>query len=252
MKIHLVSFGSTHNYGGALTRVKIQASQWRDQGEPVFASINVFDENYLQRNHTEFWNTHSNHMRANTRGYGYWVWKAYLTRHIMLNVPQGDIVFWMDVGCQFNFTALERFQEYYTMTQQHGLLCFDVGMPEYMWTKGDTAHHIVNNAPEHMQSGQLISGIVMWRNDDLNRQLVDDWASISVANGYQYVTDVPSVTPDWQGFREHRHDQSVLSLLIKKYGRYHALHDETYFPNWHIDGKSSPVWATRNQRTTFV
>jgi hypothetical protein len=252
MNIHLVSFGSTHNYGGALTRLKIQASQWRQGTESVFASINIFDEKHLQRNHTDFWNLHASHIQANPRGYGYWVWKSYLTRHVMKQVPQGDVVFWMDVGCQFNFAALSRFQQYYNIAQQQGLLCFDVGMPEYMWCKGDTAQRVVNNSPEFLNSGQLISGIVMWRNDDLNRQLVDDWAAISVADGYRYVTDVASQAPNWTGFREHRHDQSVLSLLIKKYGCYQALPDETYFPNWHADGKMFPVWATRNPTTGFV
>ena len=252
MNLHLVSFGSTYNYHGALMRMNNQASNWQHNDVPVFSSINIFNEHHLQTDHADFWNSHVAHIAANPRGFGYWIWKSYLVRHVMQNVPQGDIVLWMDLGCQINERAHNRFQDYYNLAQEHGLLCFASGWHEYTWTKGDTAQLIVENNPAHMESDQIISGIMMWRNDQFNRQLVDDWANISVANGYQYITDAPSLLPNWPEFREHRHDQSILSLLVKKYGRYHALSDETWKPNWHVDVVAYPIWATRNRTKTFI
>ena len=87
MNLHLVSFGSIVNYGGALTRCKIQASQWRRDNEPVFKSINIFDENYLQKNHPDFWHRHVSHIQSNARGFGYWIWKSYLIGEVMKKVP---------------------------------------------------------------------------------------------------------------------------------------------------------------------
>ena len=252
MNIHLVSFGTTANYGGALTRVKIQASQWQDQGQAVFKSVNVFDEKILQRDHQDFCNAHANFINSNPRGFGYWLWKSYLIGHVMSQLPDDDLVLWMDAGCQLNFRALPRFREYGKLAQQHGALCFDVGMPESMWTKGDTARRIAGNSVEHMNSGQLIGTISLWRNDPFNRQLVRDWYNIGMEDGYRYITDVASVAPNSAEFREHRHDQSIVSLLIKKHGRYHALLDETYFANWHQDGEHMPIWATRNPTSIFI
>ena len=253
MNLHLVSFGSTMNFGGALTRCKIQASQWRRDNAPVFKSINIFDENYLQKNHPDFWHRHASHIQSNARGFGYWIWKSYVVNQVMNKVPENDIIMWMDIGCQFNFSAWDRLKYYHDAALQNEIVCFDVGMPESDWTKADTANIIVNNEPQYMNSGQLISTVVFWKNDDANKKLVNDWYDISQAHGYKYATDVASVIPNAPGFREHRHDQSILSLLIKKSHRYLALPDETYFqPNWHQAGKNYPIWATRNPTAIFI
>ena len=47
-------------------------------------------------------------------------------------------------------------------------------------------------------------------------------------------------------FIDHRHDQSIYSILVNKYGSIKLI-DETYFhPNWEINGKNYPIWAKRN------
>jgi len=252
MTLHLVSFGNIERFGGATTRVKIQASQWRYQQQPVFQTVNVFNEQHLQQQHGEFWKQHAAHIGANPRGFGYWVWKSYLVRHIMNQVGEDHTVFWMDVGCQLNFPALPRLHQYQQLAQQHGILCFDVGMPDYMWTKASTAYRIAANNTALMNTGQIISGIVMWKNNQFNRNLVNTWYNICAENQYQYITDSASPIENHSKFREHRHDQSVLSLLIKQAGAYCALPDETYFTNWHQDGATYPIWATRNPTSTFV
>ena len=46
-------------------------------------------------------------------------------------------------------------------------------------------------------------------------------------------------------FIENRHDQSVLSIIVNKYGSIKIV-DETYFhPTWDITGKEYPFWAKR-------
>jgi hypothetical protein len=46
------------------------------------------------------------------------------------------------------------------------------------------------------------------------------------------------------GFIDHRHDQSILSLLTKTLNFGHTLEDETYYLNWG-DGSKFPILATR-------
>ena len=46
----------------------------------------------------------------------------------------------------------------------------------------------------------------------------------------------------------HRHDQSILSLLVKKYGSI-KIPDETFFyPFWEKTGLRYPFWATRKRK----
>ena len=46
------------------------------------------------------------------------------------------------------------------------------------------------------------------------RSLIDEWYNISC--DYHLIDDSPSIISNHNEFREHRHDQSILSLLIKK------------------------------------
>jgi len=253
MNTHLVSFGDTANYGGALTRMLVQSSQWQHQGERIFKTVNIYNENHLMREHQDFWSSHKNHIQQNRRGYGYWIWKSFLVKHVMNQVAENDVVLWIDAGCQFNTAALPRFREYIDITRNSGICCFDVKLPEYQWTKTDTAMRIVGDKSSHMNTGQLITTAVFFLNNNINKRIVQEWQDICCENSYHYLTDAPSITPNALGFNEHRHDQSILSLLIKKYNNYTTVLDETYFPaSWHQDGLQYPIWATRNPTSKFI
>ena len=45
--------------------------------------------------------------------------------------------------------------------------------------------------------------------------LVNEWYNISC--NYHMIDDTPSIIPNVGSFKEHRHDQSIFSLLTKKY-----------------------------------
>ena len=54
-----------------------------------------------------------------------------------------------------------------------------------------------------------------------------------------------SIIPNDSGFIDHRHDQSLFSLLRKKYGTI-SIPDETYSENWSDSNiKNKPIHATR-------
>ena len=44
---------------------------------------------------------------------------------------------------------------------------------------------------------------------------VDEWLRFAAQSSL--IDDSPSKAPNYPGFREHRHDQSIFSLLSKKY-----------------------------------
>ena len=56
--------------------------------------------------------------------------------------------------------------------------------------------------------------IVFYVNDK-TRQLVNEWYKISSI--YHLIDDSESVSKNNPSFRQHRHDQSIFSLLTKKY-----------------------------------
>ena len=75
-------------------------------------------------------------------------------------------------------------------------------------------------------------------------ELVEKWYDI-MSNHYHLIDDSPSFLPNDHSFVEHRHDQSVFSLLRYKYGS-HVIDDETWYPNFDdIRVRSIPILSTR-------
>ena len=79
-----------------------------------------------------------------------------------------------------------------------------------------------------MQTDQIMATVIFFLNNSENKQLVDTWYNICQEQNYRYLTDVPSIVPNHTAFRERRHDQSILSLLLKTAGIQPIL-DETWF-----------------------
>ena len=253
MNIHFLSFGTSWNYKGALERVANQVTTWHNiSGQNMFKSIAICNEHTLIQRFPDFVKTHLNFLQTQPRGFGYWLWKSFLIKQYLTAIPANDVLFYMDIGCQINFVAQDRFIEYYTMAQDYGLLCFKVGMPEYQWCKADTANLIVKNDTTIMNSSQIVGGIHMIKNTPLNFDMVTEWYETGYQENYRYLDDSASVATNHPDFKEHRHDQAIFSLLVKKYNQHTALDDETWKPNWHVDGVKSPIWATRNHNSSLI
>lgn len=253
MNFHLVSFGDTVNYGGALTRMLVTASQWFNQNKPTFTTISVLNQQHLQQDNN-FWTKHNHFFEQCPKGYGYWLWKSWAIKSAMAKIQENDIILYLDVGCQLNPKAISRFHDYVNIAAKQGICCFQLpGFTEQSWTKADTAFRILgDHTSTHMESDQIMATVVFFRNNMENKQLVDTWCDVSQEQNYRYLTDEASVLPNHSTFREHRHDQSILSLLIKKTGCT-PLVDETWFhPHWRTKGIDYPIWATRNPTSQII
>lgn len=253
MNIHFLSFGTTWNYQGALQRVTNQITAWQNQqNEIAFKSIAICSEHTLVQQFPDFVKTHLNFLQSHPRGFGYWLWKSFLIKQRLNAMPTDDVLFYMDIGCQLNFAAHHRFTEYYNMAQDTGLLCFKVGMPEYQWCKADTGNLIAHGDINIMNTSQMVGGVHMIKNTPLNFDMVSEWYEIAYKDNYRYLDDSASIAANHVEFQEHRHDQAIFSLLVKKYNQHTALDDETWKPNWHVDGVKSPIWATRNHNLNLI
>jgi hypothetical protein len=72
-----------------------------------------------------------------------------------------------------------------------------------------------------MNSVQHQTGALMYYVCDETRNLVNEWYDICCH--YHYIDDSPSIHPNLYTFWEHRHDQSVFSLLTYKYDLYSKI-----------------------------
>jgi hypothetical protein len=160
------------------------------------------------------------------RGGGYWIWKPQIIKQTLSLMKEGDILLYADSGCHFNIKGKERFLQYLQLMEKTELLSFIMNhQPENMWSKMDTIKKIQDE--ESKLSGQLVGGIFFIKKTDRMVKLIEKW--LELCEDYHLVDDSPSVATNHSLFKEHRHDQSIFSLLRKRYcSDTVIIEDETY------------------------
>ncbi len=100
------------------------------------------------------------------------------------------------------------------------------------------------NQTNVVETGQLICSVFVLRKCRNTLDLIDRWYEGCCQ--YHLINDSPSSIPNDASFSENRHDQSLFSVLRKKYGTVMSEFDETWFqPNWQTSGARYPFWAVR-------
>jgi hypothetical protein len=244
MKWFITFGGPTANYHNAVKRICNQASILG-----VFDHIIGYTDKDL-KDDTTFWNKHQNFIETNAaKGYGYWLWKSYLTKKTLEKMAENDILVYADAGCVINPHGKPRLLEYFDIVNQspHGNFSFQMEHLEKCWTKKSVFDYCeANNDPNITETGQLVGGIYVIRKSTLTTELIDQWYHCCCQ--YHIVDDSvdANVKANHVAFRENRHDQSIFSVLRKKHGTVMSKTDETWFaPDWNSRGRDYPFWAIR-------
>jgi hypothetical protein len=142
-----------------------------------------------------------------------------------------------------NIHGRARMLDYIEMVRTHesGILSFQMNQHlEQEWTKMDLIRTL--GAEPLMATGQVMACIWLIRKCPRTIALIDRWYAVCCQ--YRLIDDSPSVAPNHPTFVEHRHDQSVWSILVKQAGSA-FIHDETFFaPDWNR-GIRFPILETR-------
>lgn len=95
------------------------------------------------------------------------------------------------------------------------------------------AHFNVLDDPKYTDGGTCSGTFTMMKKSQNTINFMREWLSV-FWNHFNLVDDSPSVTPNYPEFIENRHDQTILSMLIKKHNIY--TFDDFYTPdNSNID-----------------
>ena len=189
-----------------------------------FDHVIVYTEKDLD---ADFWHRHKGLIVNNKRGYGYWIWKPYIVNKTLKTLAEDDILVYLDIGCVINVSGRASYERYLQLVDESelGCVCFYNGYVEKHWDKGDVLDYFdVRARRDILESEQIMSGVFLLRNREKTRQLIQRWENIESDN-YHLIDDSPSVSANEEGFMENRHDQSILSLLIKTTGGACCLRD---------------------------
>tara|TARA_R110002167_G_scaffold307871_1_gene512452 strand:- start:258 stop:1094 length:837 start_codon:yes stop_codon:yes gene_type:complete len=234
MKTKFITFGNHHkwrDYVGAGERLTNQAKACGH-----FDSTRLYTDLDLKKKKT-FWNRHGEWFEK-TKGFGYWAWKPYFILNELNNLVDGDVLMYADGGCEIGRSWVDRtdrvgkshsrgksdcdlFPEYFKSVQDEIIITTLAGTSELPYNKMDTIQKIgVDLHGDDIYEGQrrqYQATTCMFKVCGLAREFVKHWLDLCLADDYHYVDDSPSVLPNDSSFKQHRHDQSIYSLLLKKY-----------------------------------
>jgi hypothetical protein len=163
------------------------------------------------------------------RGFGFWVWKPFLIlQHLRNAMKSDDVLMYCDsqiVLVADPWPLLELCQ------RQGGVLLFHqkaAGHVNRRFTRRDCFRVMGCDAPPYWDGPHLQGAISVWSATPLAIELAEEW--YRWCSDPRAVSDLPSAGGEFAGFADHRHDQSIISLLAIRRGL-RTYPDPTQFGN---------------------
>ena len=149
------------------------------------------------------------------RGAGYWLWKPYFLKKTLEKINDGDLLVYSDAGSFYQQPP----QPLIDLIQkdEHGVLSFELnGLYENQYTKKDAFVLMDMDKEEHVKSYQREATFILLIKNPFTVSLVDEY--LEYAQNENIITDIPNIMGEnYPEFIDHRHDQSIWSLLCKKH-----------------------------------
>lgn len=175
----------------------------------------------LGRAHIDRGFAHRNrHILEQPRGAGYWLWKPFLIWFMLhKHLNDGDILFYSDSGAHF-VHSIDPVVDICRRRRDLPILLFTLNdeLINKAWTKRDCFHYLGLDTPEYTDVPQILASFLVIERTPATIAFIADW--VRHAQDARLITDQPNQCglPNYPEFRDHRHDQSILSLLGRKAG----------------------------------
>jgi hypothetical protein len=208
--------GGGNNYIEAGERLIKQA-----QNLELFDNSTLYTDEWL-KNDLEYWTQHKDYFENenNKLGYGYWIWKSYIIKKTMEKLNDGDVLLYLDCGCEIDIKKKSAISEFFEKVKNELIIYTPASygsiysFKECEYTKMDLFIEMDMLEARYLFEEQRQAGAIMFFVCEKTRDLVDEWYKLTC--NYHNIDDTPSMKKNFHCFKEHRHDQSVFSLLTKK------------------------------------
>jgi len=219
-----VSFG-TDNFSQALTRLRRSARRF-----------GIHDVRLYRTNHPAVCRAidENPEIMKQRRGAGYWLWKPYILLDAMDSVEDGTIIIYTDAAQRYIADPSSIF----ALAVKNDVVPFHQSYLQRIWTKRDCFVLMQADAPQFWDARQLDASIQLYRAGAKARSFLVELRNIM--RDPRILCDGPNTCglPNLAGFREHRHDQSITTILAMK-------HEIKTFPSPKIALIRDPVTGIR-------
>ncbi len=153
---------------------------------------------------------------AEKRGGGYWLWKPYIIKKTLEQLQRGEYLIYSDSGACYisSIEPLVNCME----TEDTDIMVFSLNHMEGIWSKRDAFILMDCDSEEYYNTPQRLAGFLVIKKTCRAYEFVSEW--LKYAQDPRIITDRENCMggENYPGFKENRHDQTILSLLSKKYG----------------------------------
>jgi len=240
-KTYFFTFGDD-NYKNSKIRIEKEAKNFG------FDCINIYGPENLSQEFLE----KTRPWIDMPRGKGYWLWKAFLLKKTFEMMEEGDFVTYVDAGCTISLYGKETYNGYLKMLEESdsGMIRFSYEKtPEEMFTNESVFEYFGKKDDiEFRRSDILMNGIFVMKKCENSIKYVEEF--------YKVATEAPVIFSDEHNsnhcecYKDHRHDQSVSSCLVKLNGNFIQLDDHSYGSDYNmwmdlVHNMKIPFLATR-------
>ncbi|UJR17653.1 hypothetical protein I4U23_004549 [Adineta vaga] len=148
------------------------------------------------------------------KGAGYWLWKPFILFQELYLARDGDIIVYSDAAVNFiaNISYLTK------LTDIQDIIIFKLnGRKESSLTKRDAMIILNVDKPEYTTTSASLASYIVVKRSFSSLRFVSEWLTYSQDS--RAIMDNGNVlgSSNYPDFHAHRHDQSILSLLAKKW-----------------------------------
>ena len=158
-------------------------------------------------------------IRNNKRGAGWWVFKPYAIKQVLMDpsVKENDIIVYMDASTYLT-KPVDNLRE---LMRDRSFCVTKISHLQKTWTKGNAAVAISGQdlqtyCRQRGNNKTLFTCFICIKNDPVGNSIIDDWSYWMDPYRVELYNDSSSPVGNCSGFKESRHDQMILCLLLEQ------------------------------------
>ncbi len=209
-------------FGEVKMIVAINYSDWKYKKAQKFNSITATQKgkvdkviSYSPKNiDTEFRKKNAS-ILSQDRGNGFWLWKPYIIKKTLDSLQQNDYLIYLDSGAFYmnNVQYLIKVME----KEKQDIMAFELPFKERHYSKRDVFICMGCDEPRYTDTNQRMATMIIIKKTNRAQCFTNEW--LQFAQMEDIITDAKNHMGkyNYNGFVDNRHDQSVFSILSKKY-----------------------------------
>ncbi len=168
-----------------------------------------------------------------SRGHSYWAWKPWIIYQSMLQLPESCIVVYMDAGMYFkDKTTFQNLMDE-AKTQVEDYTFFSTGHNNSSYCKCELIQEVPSDTRELFRENTMINAaLLIFRNTAKMRDIVLEWLR-KVQEPFMVSDESSGTCINTPDFKDHRHDQAVLSFVIRRNNLLLINRNTSQFANHH-------------------